>query len=223
MSEELAVYLAPAPGVTCDEPEVRALARRVAGGSFDEVAAAVRLFEYVRDQVAYSAYSPYWEVEHYRATATLRRGFGYCIQKSALLCALARSLGLPARLGFADIENLLLGQKLFQHLGTNLMAFHGFAELYLRGRWVKATPSFERELCQKQGWRVVDFDGVNDALLPAEDLAGRPHVRYLRHHFTSPGVPLAEILAAWEEVYGAERMARWQKTLVQGLGRGAGQ
>ena len=207
MSLDLDEYLLPSPGVTCQAPQVLDLARRAVRGAADERQAAVSLFEQAREAVAYSPYVPFWAMEHYEAPAVLGRGYGYCVQKSALLAALARAAGIPARLGFADIENHLLGERFLSYLGTNLMTFHCWAELWLSGRWIKATPSFERRLCQEQGWRLVDFDGQNDAMLPADDLAGRPHIIYLRHHFTSAGVPLAEILAAWEKVYGPQRLA----------------
>jgi len=211
-------YLTPSPGVTCQAPQVLDLARRVAGKADDQGQAAIRLFEHVRDQIAYSPYVPFWAMEHYEAPVVLARGTGFCIQKAALLAALARAARIPARLGFADIENHLLGERFLNYLGANLMTFHCWAELWLSGRWIKATPSFERRLCQEQGWRLVEFDGQNNAMLPADDLAGRPHITYLRQHFTSAGVPLNEILAAWEKVYGPDRLAAWRADQEAGRG-----
>ena len=211
--DELEAYLAPAPGVTCDEPRLWDLARSIVRGSENDVAAGVRLFNWVRDSIRYSAYVPFWDLRHYHAATVLSRGCGYCVQKSALLAALCRSLGFPARLSFADIENHLLGPKLARYLGTKVMTFHCFAEIYLGGRWVKATPSFEYKLCQAQGWKLVEFNGRDHALLPSEDKEGRPHVTYLKSHFSSKGVPLKRILEAWEAVYGRERMKEWRRTL----------
>jgi len=215
MVDELAAYLAPTPGVTCQEPEVLELARRIARGSRNDVEAARRLFDHVRDQVVYSPYVPFWEVEHYRATAILGRGFGYCVQKAVLLAALARSLGIPARLGFADIVNHRLSDKLRDMLGTNLMVFHGWTELFLAGRWLKATPAFDQELCRERGWPVVDFNGLEDALMPGRDLEGRPLIEYVRLLFNSAELPLKAILTRWEEVYTAERLAGWRRELIR--------
>ena len=212
---ELEDFLAPAPGVSCDEPELFDLARSIVRGSKNDVEAGVKLFEWVRDSVRYSAYVPFWDIRHYQAATVLARGQGYCVQKAALLAALCRSLGFPARLAYADIENHLLGPKLADYLGTKIMTFHCFAEIYLGGKWVKATPSFERELCESQGWKLVEFNGRDNAMLPADDLSGRPHIKYLRSHFSSPGVPLDIIMEAWEAYYGPERMARWRKNLEE--------
>ena len=40
-------------------------------------------------------------------SATLARGYGFCVNKAVLLAALARAVGIPARLGFADVRNHL--------------------------------------------------------------------------------------------------------------------
>src|SRR4030067_265056 len=40
----------------------------------------------------------------------------------------------------------------------------GFCEFYLRGKWVKATPAFNRELCQRHNVPPLEFDGPQDSL-----------------------------------------------------------
>ncbi len=220
MSDELAAYLEPAPAIACDDEIVVAMARDLIAGSKDDIEAAIILFEFVRDGIRYNPYVPFWDLSFYTAEATLKRGKGYCVQKSALLVTLARAVGIPARLGFGDIANHLLPDGLYDYLGTNVMTFHCWAELFLAGKWVKATPSFEEALCTERGWRLVVFDGRNDAMLPATDLEGRPHVSYLKTHFTSPGVALDDLLAAWEEVYTPQRLALWRKALAKEYGIG---
>ncbi len=211
--DRLEDYLAPAPGVTCDDPQLWDLAKSIARGSQNDIEAGVRLFNWVRDSIRYSAYVPFWDLRHYYASAVLARGSAYCVQKAALLAALCRSLGLPARLCFADIENHLLGQNLLEYLGTRVMTFHCFPEIYLGGRWVKATPTFEQALCRDLGWKVVEFNGRDHAMLPSEDQQGRPHVTYLRYHRVSPGIPLERIMKSWEELYGPDRMRAWRMSL----------
>ncbi|WP_449246783.1 transglutaminase-like domain-containing protein [Desulfarculus baarsii] len=108
MGEDVAVFLAPAPGIECDNPGVIELAARVCAGARGEVAKAEALFLWVRDQIAYTMTAPFWELEHYLASAVIARGKGYCVQKSALLVTLARAAGIPARMCFADIDNLAI-------------------------------------------------------------------------------------------------------------------
>ena len=50
--------------------------------------------------------------------------------------------GIAARLGFADVRNHLTSERLRRTMGTDLFIFHGYTEIWLDGRWVKATPAF---------------------------------------------------------------------------------
>ena len=208
-------YLLPGPAVLSDHPDMIDLAGNIVAGAESDADQAVLLFNLVRDSIRYNPYVPFWDISHYTAPATLKRGKGYCVQKSILLVTLARAAGIPARLGFGDITNHLLPDGLKDYLGSNIMTYHCWAELYMSGRWCKATPSFELPLCEKMGWRLVEFDGRSNALLPETDLAGRKHVSYDRFHFTSETVPLDVIIPAWKGVYGAERVDRWRKELAR--------
>ncbi len=216
MTRDLEYYLAPAEGIECGHRDILALARELARGSADEAEAAGRLFDYVRDTVRYNPYTPFHRMEDYLARTVLRRGRGYCVQKSALLCALARALGIPARLGFADISNHQLPAGLYEVLGSDVMYHHCFVEWWLRGAWRKATPSFEVPLVAERGWRLVEFDPEGDCLLPETDAAGRPHISYLRYLGHSQGVPLQEILDSWRAGYGPERVDYWISQVENG-------
>ena len=66
---------------------------------------AVALFYSVRDEIRYNLYALGELREYNKASVVLERGNGFCFQKAILLVAQARSLGIPARLRFADIRN----------------------------------------------------------------------------------------------------------------------
>ncbi|MGD8562898.1 MAG: transglutaminase-like domain-containing protein [Desulfarculaceae bacterium] len=216
MSEDLEVFLEPAPGIQCDHQKVRDLARQVAKGASDDVEAARSLFYFVRDTVRYSVYVPFERLEDYLALNTLERGFGYCVQKGALLCALARSLGIPARLAFADIKNDLLPDHMDRLLPGGIIRFHCFLEWWLKDRWLKSTPSFDAQLSRNKGWRLVEFSASEDAMLPSQDLEGRPHVSYLAYHGWRLGVPLEEFLEVTRRCYGSEGVKLWRDMAEQG-------
>ncbi len=222
MDLELDEFLVPSPGIQCDHPEIQKLARAIAKGSKNDVEAARRLFEYVRDTVAYSVNVPVANLEDYLALNTLARGKGFCVQKSALLCALARSLGIPSRLGFADIKNEKLHGRLMQMIPDKVIYHHCFMEWFVGGRWFKSTPSFDRTLSQRHGWRLVEFNPAGDALLPATDLQGRPHVSYLAYHGWRMGVPLEEFSEVTDRYYGAGSMADWDARGRAALAAGNG-
>ena len=211
---DLAAYLQPSPGVDSDSERVLELAGRLTRGSQDPAETATRLFAYVRDTIRYVPYAPFDSLPAYTGQATLERGYGFCTQKSALLIALSRAAGIPARFHYADLVNHSLPERLEWVLGCNRMVYHTYVEFLLEGRWIKATPSFERQLCEKMGWRLVEFDGTSDAILHRTDLSGRLHVEYAADRGTDAGVPLSLMLDAWMREYGPETLGRWQQAVA---------
>src|SRR3546814_6199153 len=96
------------------------------------------------------------------ASVVISRGYVFCVNKAILLAALARAEGIPARLGLADVKNHLATARLRAHMGTDVFFYHGFAELWLDGKWVKATPAFNIELCEKFRVLPLEFDGETE-------------------------------------------------------------
>jgi transglutaminase-like putative cysteine protease len=198
---ELRACLEPGEFIDSDAPGVVEFARRTAGDEPDEVARAIRLYYAVRDGIAYTPYCDYRSPETFRASAVLARGSGFCVGKAALLAAAARAAGIPARVGFADVRNHLCTPRLRALMGTDTFSYHGYTELYLRGRWVKATPAFDRTLCDRFGVRPLEFDGATDSLFHPHDRTGRRHMEYLRDRGPSRDVPAAEIMATFAREY----------------------
>lgn len=149
----------------------------------------------MRDEIKYNPYVPRYLPEHFRASETLVRREGFCIQKAVLLIALSRAIGIPARPRFAIIRNHLLPKKMAEILEGNVLPDHGYAELFLDGKWVKATPAFDLEMCQKNQLTPVEFDGKNDAKFHSHTKDGKLHIEYLfdRGHYED--VPLDKV---WE-------------------------
>lgn len=165
-------------------------------GLDEPIAQAKALFYFVRDEIPYNLYVKKHMPEHFRASNTLKRGKGYCVQKAVLLITMARAVGIPARLGFAKIRNHLLPQKVLDVLKINIFPWHGYADLFLTRKWVKATPAFDLRMCEDNGFLSVEFDGCNNALLPAQDKQGRLHIEYLLDRGPFDTVPLADIRKA---------------------------
>jgi transglutaminase-like putative cysteine protease len=182
-------------------PEIVAFARQACGDVADDVGKAVRLYYAVRDGIVYTPYCDFRSRETFRASACLARGAGFCVAKAALLAAAARAAGIPARVGFADVRNHLTTPKLRRLMGTDTFYYHGYTELYLEGRWVKATPAFDRRLCEKFGVRPLEFDGREDSLFHPYDVEGRPHMEYLRDRGPATDVPVEEILEIFRRCY----------------------
>ena len=199
--EPTAACLEPAEFVDSGAPNVVAFARQACEGATDPITRAVRLYYTVRDGIVYTPYVDFRTRETFRASACLERGSGFCVGKAALLAAAARASGIPARVGFADVRNHLTTPRLRQLMGTDLFYYHGYAELYLNGKWVKATPAFDNRLCEKFGVRPLEFDGREDSLFHPHDVSGRRHMEYVRDRGAFADVPVADILETFRRCY----------------------
>ena len=197
----MALFLQAAEYVDSDAENIAAFAREVSGDAMDEITKAVRLYYAVRDGIVYTPYCDFRSPETFRASACLARGSGFCVAKAALLAAAARAAGIPARVGFADVRNHLTTPRLRRLMGTDVFYYHGYAELYLEGRWVKATPAFDRGLCERFGVRPLEFDGREDSLFHPYDVGGRRHMEYVRDRGSAADVPVAAIMETFERCY----------------------
>ncbi len=120
---------------------------------------------------------------------------------AAALAAGARAAGIRARIGLADVKNHLASQRLLALMQTDMFYYHGYTELWLGGGWVKATPAFNIELCERFGVKALEFDGREHALMHEFDTAGRRHMQYLTDHGPRADLPYAELTAAYRKHY----------------------
>jgi transglutaminase-like putative cysteine protease len=210
---DLRPYLQPTETIECKHPRITALAQKITGGVEDEQEKTRRLFLWVRDRIKYALDNPFWELTHYKATAILDRGQGYCVQKAMVLCTLARASGIPARLIFADIINHMVPKEYLQMAGTNLFVYHCYTDMFLKGEWIQATPAFDRKLSEKMGYPLVEFNGHETAIFAPTDAHGRKFVEYIRDHGPFPDIPLQPMLQAWENAYGREKIELWKNAL----------
>lgn len=198
--------LKPGCFVDSDHPLVRAFARAHATGETAR-ARAVALYNAVRDEIRYDPYRVDLSEAGLKASRCLELGYGFCITKAALLAAVLRASGIPARLGFADVRNHLTSPRLRATMQTDIFVFHGYTDIFLDGAWRKATPAFNLALCEKAGILPLEFDGSGDSVFHPFDAAGRRHMEYVRQRGVFPDVPRAEILKAFAEAY--PRSAAW--------------
>jgi transglutaminase-like putative cysteine protease len=182
------------------EPSVGAFARRAAGEGTPREK-AVRLYYAVRDGIRYDPYDFHVAAEWLTASRTLQSGIGWCVPKAVLLAACCRSERIPARLGFADVKNHLATVRLLEMMGSDLFIWHGYVSMFLDGRWVKATPAFNVQMCQRFGVVPLEFDGTADSLLHPYDVRGQRHMEYVRDRGLFEDLPLAEIEADLRAAY----------------------
>jgi transglutaminase-like putative cysteine protease len=195
-------FLASGEYVDSAHPRVAEFSREHARGA-SERERGVALYYAVRDGIRYNPFLDFSDERAFRASDTLAAGVGFCIGKAALLAAAARAAGIPARVGFADVKNHLTTPRLAEYMGSDEFVYHGFSELWLEGRWVKATPAFNLDLCRKFRVKPLEFDGRGDSIFHPFDEDERRHMEYLRERGTYADVPVAEIQRVFREIYPA--------------------
>jgi len=203
-------YLLPTAIIDSDHESVVRYAAGILGKrDLAPVEKAVKLFKAVRDDIWYDPYVPFYLPAHYRASAVLKAGRGYCVSKAALLCALGRTCHIPTRIGFATVRNHLATRQLITFLGTDLFVYHGYVEFYLEGKWVQATPAFNIELCRKHKVPPLEFNGREDANFQPYNTEKKKFMEYVNYHGIFADVPVDTIVNAWRRAYGEERVDRW--------------
>ncbi len=187
-----------------NQPTIRAFVDRVCADANNDRERAIALYYAVRDEFRYDPYSWSLEPDSLRASEVLAKGRSYCVGKAVLLVAAGRAAGIPSRLGFADVRNHFTSPQLAQLMGTDIFYYHGYADFLLDGRWLKLTPAFNRELCEKMGSPALEFDGENDAVFQEIGSSqGRLKMEYLRYHEPVADLDPAFLFEKYQQCYPA--------------------
>jgi len=207
LMDDFEKYLQPTAAIDCNSTIIQEKANLLLDGTESIVERSQKLFYFTRDSIRYNPYAALYPLQ---ASETLKKGDGFCVQKAVLLAALLRAVGILARLGFVDIRNHRLDpdwQKIFR---TDVVVFHGFTELFIEGRWLKATPAFDLRMCSENGFLPVEFDGTTHAMLHSHDLQNQPHIDYVgeRGHFED--VPTEIIVETVTDAYGPKFLECWK-------------
>ena len=196
------LYLAPTPFLDFNQPEVAQFVRDATASATTARDLAVRLFYAVRNQVRYEPYTMRMTPDCFRASTVLLERGSFCIPKALLLVAGARLLGIPAAIGLSDVVNHFSTAKMEQIMGgREVFMHHGWAALFLDGKWVKAVPAFNKELCTLMRVPPTDFDGEHDAVLQQYKEDGSVYMEYLRDHGVWSDLPYLRIYEDWGGYY----------------------
>ncbi|HSC01310.1 MAG TPA: transglutaminase family protein [Burkholderiaceae bacterium] len=195
-----AASLASTDLIDSAHPTVVAFAREWAHGR-DDRERAVALHDAVRDGFRYDPYRVDLSPEGMRASTVLVRGAGWCVPKAALLAAACRAVGIPARVGYADVRNHLSTERMRRMMSTDLFIWHGYTDIWIDGDWRKATPAFNRELVERFGLLPLAFNGRDDSIYHPFDRAGNRHMEYVHYRGSFDDMPLDRIVADFAAVY----------------------
>jgi transglutaminase-like putative cysteine protease len=201
-------YLEPGRCIDSDHPALVEFAEKSRGSSRDPVEQAVRLYYAVRDGIRYNPYTFSRDPQTLKGSHALLSGESYCVPKATLLAACARHCGIPARIGLADVRNHLATPRLLELLRSEVFAMHGYTELYLQGRWVKATPAFNLQLCRLFKVAPLEFDGLGDSVFHPFNREGQRYMEYLVDHGRFADVPqelfFGHLAAVYPHLFGED-------------------
>jgi transglutaminase-like putative cysteine protease len=199
-------YLQPTEFLDFDRESVREFAEAHARGAKSETEKAVALYYAVRDRFQYNPYLIDLRREGLRASNLLTRNRGYCVEKAVLLAASARAVGVPSRLSFYIVRNHIGTERLERALKKNYLVFHGAAEVFLSGGWLKTTPAFNEGLCKYLNVAPLEFDGTRDSIFQQYDRRGNAFMEYLHEYGAFADLPyelyLSELGKHYPHIFG---------------------
>ena len=148
-----------------------------------------RWYTFVRDAIRYDPFAIELSAEANAASQTLANQRGHCVHKSVLFATGLRAMGVPARIGLARVRNHLGTAKLERLLGTDVLTPHGYAAHWNGARWVKSTPVFNSELCERLGTAPLQWTPDEDSQFQPLDQTGRLFMEYLEDYGTFATLP----------------------------------
>lgn len=195
-------YLSATRFINSDHPSIIKFANESLIQATDsDTEKVIQLYMAVRDLIPYDPYRIDLTEQGMRASTTIENGYGWCVPKSLLLTAMCRAIGIPARMGFADVRNHLSTRRLTEFLGTDIYYWHSYTSIFLNDKWVKATPAFDKTLCEKANIQPLDFNGEEDSIFHPYDKTGNLHMEYVNYRGEYPDLPYSEIVSCYHEHY----------------------
>ncbi len=162
---------------------------------------AIALYMAVRDGWRYTASQIFLTQEAWICSNIMERPEGHCLDKAILLVTCLRGAGIPARLHLAKVKNHIAAERMIAQLGTDELTPHGMVDVYLDNRWIKVSPAFNKQLCEKLNVDPLDFDGEQDCIFQQFDREGGVFMEYLEDYGHFEDVPMAFIYSNMKEHY----------------------
>ena len=143
----------------CENPRIDETAKKITEEASSPGEAAEKIFLYVRDKVLFGL-----DNFDLKASETLRKGYGQCVNKANLQVALLRSIHIPAR-----YHRVVLSRDCLKGLVPNItfnsipkrIWWHPYCEVYLEGKWIACETLFDKKLYKaalKEG--IISLDQI---------------------------------------------------------------
>ncbi len=189
---ELEIYQLPTYFIDSNHPEIINKSQEITSEYNLAKDKAIALFYYVRDTYKYFPYEVSFIHRRLKASSVLlRKGVsrGYCTEKAILFAALCRACKIPNRLVFCNVRNHIGTGEIEKMVGTDLLVFHAYNEVYIDEKWVKCTVAFNKKLCDKINVSTLEFDGKEDQIFQEYDKEGGKFMEYVHEYGTFHEMP----------------------------------
>jgi transglutaminase-like putative cysteine protease len=182
-------------------PQVQEFVRKAApDGTPTDVDWAVALYYAVRDEILYEVYGTDLSRLGLRASTVVKHGSGFCVHKSVVYAAAVRAVGIPSRIIVAEVQNHLASERLRELVGGDVFV-HFLTSVYLAGRWVRATPVFNRTLCRLYRISPLEFDGRSDSTDHPYDQTGKERMKFLKTFGEFDDLPYEHVVTWLREAH----------------------
>lgn len=183
-------YLSPSYYFDFESDVIQKLISELKDNRLSDKEKAIGMYLKVRDNWRYDPYTISLAKESFRASVIAQKSTGNCVEKSILLIACLRALGLPARLHLGKVKNHIAVERLTEKYGSNELTPHGMLNVYLNNKWLKLSPAFNKSLCEKFKVAPLDFDGENNSFLQQFNSEGNLFMEYTADYGHFEDVPL---------------------------------
>lgn len=161
----------------------------------------IGIYTKVRDNWKYDPYSISLSKEKYKSSYIAEKQSGNCVEKSIILIACLRALGIPTRLHLRKVKNHIAVERLTEKFGSNELTPHGMVNVFLNDKWLKMSPAFNKSLCEKLNVEPLDFDGENNSFLQQYNSEGTRFMEYIDDYGYFDDVPLDFMIKNLKEHY----------------------
>lgn len=200
MNRAAQAYLNATELLPADNPDIQQWAEQAVDQQAEKLTQAVQLYYAVRDHWIYDPYHLDISRNGLQATNLLYKRRAWCVEKAAFYVACARSLNIPARPGYAIVVNHIGTERLAEILRREEIVFHGYADVYLEGQWVKCTPAFDKKICRLSGVQPLDFDGSSDSLFHPYE-GDQKFMEYVHDYGTFENIPVQKMNEEMKKYY----------------------
>lgn len=194
-------YLESTEYLDYDSPEIQAVVAEFSNGDVSDLEKAKAIYLKVRDGWRYNPYLISLDRKNYVASGIAKKSEGHCVDKAILLIACLRAVRIPARIRLAKVTNHIAVERLTERFGSNVLTPHGMVDVFLENKWVKATPAFNKELCELCNVAPLEFDGENDSMFQEFNEEGKQFMQYLEDYGHFEDIPLDFMLQNLQENY----------------------